>query len=275
MLEAAAGDESRVDLIQVLDGSTFQAPRLRSLVNMGLVATNGGTLEFPLLTEFRIRTGCGDVFISANGVRFQDGRRSSISLPALEHIEYSPSFPFCTGFLVFAGSGARVDLPMLSEFTLGSNVTSHHTFRVPGEGSELAVPSLTSLGDTLAFYVETGGVLISPNVTELLGNVQVLAGSSLALPQVVRARGSAFTVSGALDLPALAELEACTINLAGNGRFSLPERPAPPTRASPPRETAFSKSPNSRIWRARASRAPSRFPRTRPSRRPRFLHCGT
>ncbi|MBX3177961.1 MAG: PASTA domain-containing protein [Candidatus Hydrogenedentes bacterium] len=225
ILEAAAGAEDRVDLIQVLDGSTFSAPGLRSLVNMGLVATNGGALEFPLLTEFRVNYGCGDVFISANGVRFQDGRRSSISLPALEHIEYSPSFPFCTGFLVFAGSGARVDLPMLSEFTLGSNVTSHHTFRVSGEGSELAVPSLTSLGDTLAFYVETGGVLTSPNVTELLGNVQVLAGSSLALRQVVRARGSAFTVSGALDLPALAELEACTINLAGNGRFSLPEAP--------------------------------------------------
>ena len=68
---------------------------------MGIQAINGGILELPLLTEFRVEAGCGEQLIVSSGERSVGGRSSLVSLPALESLTYLAQ-NFCTGFNIVA-----------------------------------------------------------------------------------------------------------------------------------------------------------------------------
>lgn len=83
--------------------------------------------------------------------------------------------------------------------------------------------AMSTLDNGLALYLDSGGGLVAPNMAELTGNVSVLSGSSLTLPDATSVVDMTLNVNGTLSLPVLTTVSNVTVNLAESGVLTLPE----------------------------------------------------
>jgi hypothetical protein len=236
-LKALSGATVSVSQLASLPGGTmtFQSDGAQSLIDlpvlaslapsMGvLFATNGGTLNIPLITAidgWDLHLGNGGTTPYTQITQFKNAtlyvEGGSYSFSGINNLD---------GGSVQVSNGASATLPSLTSFNGSGSKSS--TFQASGAGSSLSLPGLTymkGLSPTVSINALSGGHVSIPQLAGLAGGTVILkadgAQSLLDMPllsAIAPATATLYSTNGGtLNTPLLTSLDSVNLHMSGAG----------------------------------------------------------